>query len=105
MKISHALVAAAAGFSLILTGCATEDNSAENNSASSQQNNADRAYTLEAENGTIELESEPKRIVVLDYASLDTLAALGEKDRVVSTAKAATMPKAAEGIEANAGSL
>lgn len=92
--------------SLVLAGCASEDGSSDNGSAASQQTNAESgSHSLEAENGTVTLEAEPQRVVVLDYASLDTMAALGMKDRIVSTAKAATMPEAAEGIEANAGSL
>lgn len=48
--------------------------------------------TIAHAQGTATVPANPGRVVVLDYASLDTLAALGLTDRVVATAQA-TLPE------------
>lgn len=101
MKIRRLLVSAVAGASLILAGCASDTGSQGGSSGSTSAD----ARVLKTVDGEVKVDAEPQRVVVLDYASLDTMVNLGLKDKIVSTAKAATMPDAAEGIEANAGSL
>lgn len=106
MKIRRTIIAATAGISLLLAGCTTGGTDTASDSTASQQARAKtEARTLDAENGPVTVDSEPQRVVVLDYASLDTMVSLGLKDRIVETSKSANMPPAAEGIEANAGSL
>lgn len=49
----------------------------------------DRTRSITHTQGTTEVPTDPKRVVVLDFGALDTLAALGLADRVVGTPKQA----------------
>lgn len=81
-RIYAAAVAAAAAFAL--TACSSA--AAPNESASPSQGAAAADLTLTTVDGERTLDAVPERVVVLDYASLDTLNAVGKSDVVVGTA-------------------
>ena len=78
------LVAATAAAALALAGCAGGGTPAE---SSAPIGNADAAdLTIDGVGGAVTLDAVPQRVVVLDYASLDTLHTLGLDAAVVGTA-------------------
>lgn len=82
-RICAAVVATAAAFAL--TACSSA--AAPSESASPSQGAAAAAdLTLTTVDGERTLDAVPERVVVLDYASLDTLNAVGKSDVVVGTA-------------------
>ncbi|WP_201516944.1 siderophore ABC transporter substrate-binding protein [Gulosibacter hominis] len=82
-RICAAVVATAAAFAL--TACSSA--AAPSESASPSQGAAAAAdLTLTTVDGERTIDAVPERVVVLDYASLDTLNAVGKSDVVVGTA-------------------
>lgn len=80
-----ALLAAALTATLALAGCsagAPADAGASTTAAASGAGD----LTLTTANGDVTLTAEPQKIVVFDFASLDTLDAIGKGDLVVGTA-------------------
>lgn len=90
-RIGAAVLAAATAFAL--TACSA----ASNESASSGQAPVNADLTLTTVDGERTLDAVPERVVVLDYASLDTLNAVGKSDVVVGTATK-TLPESLQGF-------
>lgn len=103
MKLfSRAAVAAVAVSALALTGCSNSGNDAPNGSAA-----AGDTITVKHAKGELKLNGMPKKVVVLDYAALDTMEAIGEGDKVVAISNAKAYPAAAKPFEdkATAGAM
>ena len=87
MRIRPLAALAAAAAALMLAGCsapaASGDNAATPSSTTAAGGQGD--LTLSTFDGDVTLAAEPQKIVVFDYASLDTLDAIGKGDLVVGT--------------------
>ena len=79
-----ALLAAGAAAVLVLAGCSPSAETSAEAAGLGDQSAAD--LTLEGVDGPVTLPAIPQRVVVLDYAALDTLKTLGLDQAVVGTA-------------------
>lgn len=90
-RLAAPLVAAA----LALTGCAAPTTPPDPTPVA-------QPLTITHARGTTEVPADPRRVVVVDHASLDTLQALGLGDRVVGTPTSPLPPSLAEFADAGA---
>lgn len=102
MKLfSRAAAAAVVAGALALTGCSNSGD-APNGSAASGD-----TITVKHAKGELKLDGTPEKVVVLDYAALDVMEAIGESDKVVSISTAKAFPAVAKPFEdkATAGAM
>lgn len=76
-------LAALTAAALALTGCAATADAGDTASGTDAPAGAD--LSLATANGELVLETAPERVVAFDYATLDTLQAIGAEDVVVGT--------------------
>lgn len=105
MKHLTKLAACAFAAMLVLSGCAGGANSTKTqqagNTADSKQESAAFPVKVKHSSGETEIKAEPKRIVVLDMAILDTIDAVGAGDKVIGvpTKSVPTWLKDDDGID------
>lgn len=73
---------------LVVAGCSSADEAnttGESNTSADSAASAEGKFTVTDNNGEVELDAMPEKIVVLDYSVLDVIDSLGKGDSVVLT--------------------
>ncbi|MFI3210402.1 MAG: ABC transporter substrate-binding protein [Peptostreptococcaceae bacterium] len=73
---------------LFLTGCASDDSTETETTEETQT----EILSIVHDSGTTDVSVDPQRVVVFDFAMLDTMANLGLQDRVVGVAQSSSVP-------------